>query len=124
MLKSDILVFSRTLEDHLQHLQLVIRRIQEVGLKLKPGKCHFLRQEVEYLGHVVTPDGVRPNPKLISAVQDYSAPRNVKEIRRFLGLTSFYHRFIPQYAKVAHPLHQLTRKHSHGQVIVRQHSRS
>ena len=65
---------------------------------------------MEYLGYVVTPDGVRPNPKLMSAVQDYSAPRNVKEIRRFLGLTLFYCRFIPRYAKMAHPLHQLTRK--------------
>jgi hypothetical protein len=73
----DVLVFSRTLDDHLEHLGRVIRRIQEAGLKLKPSKCHFLRTEVECLGHMITPQGLKTNPALVSAVKEFPTPRNV-----------------------------------------------
>ena len=65
----DILVFSTTIQEHLRHLQLVLERLQQVGLKLKPAKCRFARKEVEYLGHIITPDGLKPNPSLVSAVR-------------------------------------------------------
>ena len=106
----DVLVFSHTLTEHLQHLRLVIQRLQKVGLKLKPAKCHFVRQEVEYLGHLITPQGLKPNPKLVAAVQEFPAPCNIREVRQFLGLSSYYRRFIPLFAKTARPLHELTRK--------------
>ena len=106
----DVLVFSRTLEEHLDHLRMVLQRIQDVGLKLKPTKCHFARKEVEYLGHVITADGVSPSPKLVVAVKEFPNPKNVKEVRRFLGMASYYRKFIPQFAKVAEALHHLTRK--------------
>lgn len=67
----DVLVFSRMLEDHLKHLKLVIDRLQGARLKLKPAKCHFLCTEVEYLGHVITPSGLKTNPKLVSAVKNF-----------------------------------------------------
>ena len=60
----DVIVFSRTFEEHLQHLCAVIQRISDAGLKLKPNKCHFIRQEVEYLGHLITPRGLKTNPRL------------------------------------------------------------
>ena len=106
----DVLVFSRTLDDHLEHLGRVIRRIQEAGLKLKPSKCHFLRTEVECLGHMITPQGLKTNPALVSAVKEFPTPRNVRETRQFLGLSSYYRRFISSFAKIARPLHQLTKK--------------
>lgn len=106
----DVLVFSRSLSDHLRHLQLVMERIRSAGLKLKPSKCHFIRTEVEYLGHIITPQGLRTNPKIVSAVTEFPIPRSVRETRQFLGLCSYYHRFIPHFAKVARPLHNLTRK--------------
>ena len=106
----DVLVFSHTLEDHLQHLCAVIERLRGAGLKLKPSKCHFIQKEVEYLGHVISPDGLKPNPGRVSAVKEYSAPSNVKEVRQFLGIASYYRRFIPGFAKIAEPLHALTRK--------------
>ena len=106
----DVLVFSRTLEEHLDHLQRVITRLQEVGLKLKPAKCHFAREQVEYLGHLITPSGLKPNPKLVAAVGEFPAPHDLKTVRQFLGLSSYYRRFIRGYAAVARPLHQLTRK--------------
>ena len=106
----DVLVFLRTLSDHIQHLKLVIGRLQEVGLKLKLRKCHFIREEVEYLGHVITPGGQKPTPKLTVAVVEFPTPCNVREVRQFLGLSLYYRRFIPLFARIAKPLNELTRK--------------
>ena len=106
----DVLVFSPTLDEHLVHLQVVIRRINEAGQKLKPSKCWFVRQEVEYLGHLVTPQGLRPNTKLVKAIEQFPTPTAVSEVRRFMGLASYYRRFISNFARIAEPLSQLTRK--------------
>ena len=108
----DVIVFSRTLEEHLQHLCQVIQRISNAGLKLKPTKCHFIREEVEYLGHLITPKGLKTNPTLTSAVANFPQPRNLTELRRFLGMCSYYRRFVPGFAKIASPLQSLTRKDS------------
>ena len=106
----DILVFSTTLKDHLEHLRKVMDRLLDVGLKLKPSKCRFVRHEVEYLGHIITPDGLQPNPRLVLAACEFPTPQNVQDVRRFLGLTSYYRKFIAGFAKIANPLHRLTRK--------------
>ena len=106
----DILIFSTTLEQHLEHLRLVLQRSCEVGLKLNPAKCRFVRKEVEYLGHILTPNGLKPNPTLVRAVREFPIPTTVQELRRFLGLASYYRRFIPKFVSVAQPLHQLTCK--------------
>ena len=105
----DVLVYSRTLPEHLEHLQLVIQRIQQASLKLKPSKCSFVREEVEFLGHVLTPEGLKTNPRIVEAVKEYRQPQNVKEIRQFLGLSSYYRRFIKNFAALAQPLTALTR---------------
>ena len=75
----------------------------EVGLKLKPTKC---RQEVEYLGHVITPQGLKTSEKHIAAVREFPIPETVRDVRRFLGMASYYRRFIPQFAKIAQPLQE------------------
>ena len=75
----EVLVFAPSLEDHLEHLKLVTDRLQSAGLKLKPSKCHLLRKGVEYLGHVITPQGLKSNPKLISAVREFPVPCNLRE---------------------------------------------
>lgn len=106
----DFVVFSRTLGEHIDHLCKVIERLQEAGLKLKPSKCEFVREEVEYLGHLITPSGLKPNPKLVDAVRDFPTPENVRALRQFLGLSSYYRRFVPKFARIARPLHNLTRK--------------
>lgn len=106
----DVLIFSETLEEHLQHLRLVFERLERAGLKLKPSKCHFLRESVEYLGHLITPQGLKPNPKQVQAVIEFPVPESVTNVRQFLGLTSYYRRFIAQFAKIAALLHALTLK--------------
>lgn len=106
----DVLVFSRTLEDHLEHLRRVIERLQEVGLKLQPAECQFIREEMEYLGHLITPQGLKPNPTLVEAVQEFATPQDLRRLRQFLGLSSYYRKFVPGFSKIAQPLYKLTRK--------------
>ena len=106
----DILVYSRTLEDHLSHLQKVIARLRSANLKLKPSKCEFVQAEVEYLGHIITPSGLKTSPRLTSAVLKFPRPGNVREVWRFLGMSSYYRWFICNFARIAQPLHNLTCK--------------
>ena len=106
----DILVFSETFEAHLLHLRRVLERFKAAGLKLKSSKCHFISQTVEYLGHLITSQGISPNPNQVSAIKEFPAPTSLKELRQFLGLASYYRRFICSFAEIAHPLHSLTQK--------------
>ena len=84
----DIIVFSETLEVHLVRLELVFLRLEAAGLKLKTSKCHIMRQKVLFLGHVVTPKGIATDPDKIKLVTDWPPPRNLKEVRSFVGLWS------------------------------------
>ena len=106
----DSVIFSSTWQEHVRHLKLVISRLLEVGLKLRLIKCHFFRQEVNFLGHVLTPEGLKTCEEHVRAVREFQRPVNVREVRQFLGLASYYRRFIPLFAKIAHPLHGLTKK--------------
>ena len=106
----DVIVFSKSIEDHMQHLEEVLRRFEQHNLKLKPRKCELLRSQVEFLGHVVTSEGVKTSPALVEKVRDWETPRNQKEVRAFLGLSGYYRNYIPQYSDVAEPLVRLTEK--------------
>ena len=106
----DVIVFSETLEEHVDHLRIVFTRLRMAGLKLNPAKCRFVCDEVEYLGHLIIPTGLKPNKCNLAAVREFPVPKNLKQLQQFLGLTSHYRRFIHNYAKIAHPLYALTRK--------------
>jgi hypothetical protein len=106
----DVLVFGKTMQEHNQNLVSVLTRIRRAELRLKPKKCKFAQTSVEYLGHVVSAAGVQTDPKKIQAVRQYPVPVDVKALRSFLGLASYYRRFVPSFAKVAGPLHALTKK--------------
>ena len=84
--------------------------LDEVGLKLKPTKCHFIRQEIAFLGHVITPQALGTTDWHITAVAEFPTPRSVREVGQFLGLASYYRRFVKSFAKLAQPLHSLTQK--------------
>ena len=86
----DVIVFSETLEAHLEHLQQVMRHFMEAGLKLKPSKCHFVCGEVQYLGHTITPQGIKPNRDQVAAVQDYSVLTSIREVRQFVILQEIH----------------------------------
>ena len=87
---------------------LVMKRLKKADLKLQPAKCQFILTEVEYLSHVISPDGLKTNARFVAAVKEFPKPKDIRELRRFLGLSSYYRRFIPQFAKLAGPLHDLT----------------
>ncbi|GFY14175.1 retrovirus-related Pol polyprotein from transposon 17.6 [Trichonephila clavipes] len=103
----DIIVFSETFEDHLIRLRLVLKCLQEAGLKLNLKKCLFAAQEVKILGHLVSSNGVRPDPDKIKAVRNFPTPKNIHDIRSFLGLCSYFRRFIKNFCYLAEPLQSL-----------------
>ena len=106
----NVLVFGRNIAEHNANLTQVLERLRRAGLRLKPKKCRFALKEVEYLGHVVSARGVQTNPKKVTAVEQFPTPLDVKTLRSFLGLASYYRKFVPHFAKVAGPLHALTKK--------------
>jgi hypothetical protein len=105
----DIIIFSKDLNDHIAHLKQVFNLLQKAGMKVKVQKCRFARQEVEYLGHIVSQKGIKADPKKLNSVRNFPTPRNLDELRSFLGLANYYRRFIDQFATKIHVLLQLTK---------------
>ena len=106
----DILIYSRTFSDHLLHLDEVLSRIQLAGLKLNSKKCHFARDHVVFLGHVVSRDGLQPDPRNTDKVRTWPTPRTPSEVRAFVGLCSYYRRFVRNFSQHAAPLNRLAGK--------------
>ena len=106
----DIVVYSRSWEEHLDHLRQVLTRLQGAGLTVKIKKCQFGRPKVPYLGHLVGGGDLEPDPGKVQAVKEYPQPETKKDVRAFLGLAGYYRRFIPNFAAVAVPMTELTRK--------------
>ncbi|MCH80874.1 Ty3/gypsy retrotransposon protein, partial [Trifolium medium] len=106
----DILVYSSNWQDHLKHLDAVMQILQENTLFVKLSKCSFGVLEIEYLGHMVTGHGVSMDKDKVQAVINWPTPKNVNQLRGFLGLTGYYRRFIKSYAKIASPLTDLLKK--------------
>lgn len=106
----DLLVFSKTPEDHLRHLDTVLSRLQSEELYVSPNKCCFMEEETEFLGLIVGPNGIRVNPQKVEVLQDWPRPATLTELRSFIGLLQFFRRFIKGFSEVASPLTSLTRK--------------
>jgi len=109
----DVIVVSATFDEHLKHLAEVFRRLRNARLRLNPNKCHFCRAELKYLGHIVDHRGIRTDPEKVQAMTQWPRPTNVRQIRQFVGLASWYRRFIPEFSTTAAPLTRLTRKNAH-----------
>ena len=106
----DIIVIASNFDEHLDRLEEVFKRLLEAGLKMKPSKCELIKTEVLFLGHLVSPEGIKPNPKTVEAVMSWKVPSNVKEIQSFLGLCSYYRQYIENVSHIASPLTNLTKK--------------
>src|SRR3954463_10980536 len=106
----DILIYSKNEEEHADHLRVVLELLKEKKLYAKLSKCEFWLNEVSFLGHVISKDGIAVDPTKVEAVSQWEAPRSVSEIRSFLGLAGYYRKFIEGFSKLALPMTKLTRK--------------
>ncbi|GAB5489762.1 MAG: hypothetical protein Pars2KO_33320 [Parasphingorhabdus sp.] len=106
----DILIFSKTMADHAIHVAKVLARLEEHKLFAKGLKCEFAVPKVEYLGHVVSGKGLSPMTAKVQAIVDWKTPQTVTDVRSFLGMVSYYRKFIPNFARIASPLHDLVKK--------------
>lgn len=105
----DIIIFSESEQDHSQHIELIFKALENANMKVQLDKCHFYQEEVEFLGFIISPQGIKTNPKKIEAVANFPTPKTIKDLRAFLGLSGYYRRFVQDYAKIAKPLTTLLR---------------
>ncbi|KAJ0806053.1 putative nucleotidyltransferase, Ribonuclease H [Helianthus annuus] len=106
----DILIYSKSQEEHEQHLRLILELLHKEQLYARFSKCDFWLREVHFLGHVVNKDGIHVDPSKVESIKNWPAPRTPTEIRQFLGLAGYYRRFIKDFSKIAQPLTSLTQK--------------
>ena len=106
----DILIYSKNEEEHKEHLRIVLQELREQQLFVKFSKCDFFRDEIQYLGHVVTKEGILANPENIWAIEDWPVPKEVTDVRSFMGITGYYQRFIEGFSKIANPITSLQKK--------------
>ena len=110
----DILVFSRTKEEHLKHLETVCSLLAEHDFRLRLDKCHFGKNKLNYLGHTISASGIQPESSKLEAVRTWPKPHSVVQVQQFLGFCNFYRRYVKNFSKIAEPLYALTRKGNVG----------
>ena len=108
----DVLVFSKTPEEHLAHLQQVMDRLREHNLKIKLPKCQFMKEETKYLGFIIDKKGIKPDLDKVEVIRAMPEPRSVREVRGFIGAIGYYRRFIPAFSRLAGPMIALTKKYA------------
>ena len=106
----DIIIYSRSEQEHLEHLEEIFIRLKAAGLKLKLEKCCFFTKHIQYLGHLISADGIQPLPEKLESIAKMPAPKNPKEVKQFLGLVGYYRKFVPRFADISRVLTHLTKK--------------
>ena len=110
MFQDDILVTGVSKEEHLDNLKRVFGRLEQASSRLKRQKCAFLLPSIEYLGHIITAEGTKPNNQKVKAIMNAPTPTDVSQLRSFLGLINYYGKYLPSLSTVLAPLHWLLRK--------------
>ena len=105
----DILISGKSEQEHNANLELVLNKLQKAGLRLKKSKCAFLQKSVTYLGHRIDADGIHPTQEKLTAIEEAPAPQNVSELRSYLGMLNYYHKFLKNLSTLLAPLHELLR---------------
>ena len=106
----DIIIFSKTEEEHLRHLEIIFERLRGADLKLKLQKCSFFKKHIQYLGHLLSEEGIQPLPEKLESISKMPTPKNAKQVKQFLGLVGYYRKFVPRFADISRILTKLTRK--------------
>ena len=108
----DIIVHAVNFDSHVENLRKVLTKLRQANLKLNPQKCNLFQQQVQFLGYTVAKDGISADQGKVKAVQDWPQPSNVREVKSFLGLCTYYRRFVPGFSNIAKPLHLLSEKNT------------
>ena len=106
----DIIIFSKSEEEHLEHLRIIFQRLKEASLKLKRSKCDFMKAQIQYLGHLISSNGIQPLPEKLGSIKNMPAPWSAKEVKHFPGLAGYYCKFVSWFSDLSRPLTRLTRK--------------
>ena len=106
----DIIIYSRSEKEHLEHLEEIFTRLKAAGLKLKLEKCCFFKKHIQDLGHLISADSIQPLPEKLESIAKMPAPKNPKEVKQFLGLVGYYRKFIPRFADISRVLTHLMKK--------------
>ena len=106
----DILIYSKTFEEHMEHLEKIFEKLKEAELMIKLKKCKFCESNIEFLGHVVGRDGVKPDPGKIEKIKNLKRPTNLTTLRGVLGLFSYYRKFVKNFTRIAKPMNELLKK--------------
>lgn len=106
----DILIFSRSFEEHVEHVKKVLSRLKQSGLQIDIKKCEFHQKSVKFLGLIITTEGIKMDPSKLQVIEDWETPKNVKDVQRFIGFINYYRRFIQNFGSIVIPLTDLTKK--------------
>src|SRR6266540_564335 len=113
----DIIIYSKTFEEHKEHVRLVFEVLRAVSLMMKPKKCKFAQKELRFLGHIISAEGIRTDPDKIAKMVTLSPPTNLKELRSRLGLFSYYQQYIKGFSDIIRPIYKLTREENGKAVL-------
>ncbi|MCO5568294.1 hypothetical protein L7F22_021993 [Adiantum nelumboides] len=106
----DVIIYSKTIEEHKEHLKVIFQALRDNKLYVNQKKSEFFLQEIQYLGHIISKNGIRMDPAKLEVIKDWPNPRNLHEVRSFIGMCAYYRRFIEKFSLIAGPLHDLTKK--------------